>query len=168
MSGIDADILVHRADAEVLRVARRGEADRPPSKFDVRRAIGGIDAGHDLDQRRLAGAVVAEQAVHFAGIDVDADIVEREIVAEDCATRFASAHQGSVHQRLCFLRLSAASRIRLLVSTAMTSRPPMKVGEPVGRPAGVEQAEADDAVDHACRGRCRSPSRSRPAAARRR
>ena len=34
--------------------------------------VGGIDAGQDLDQRRLAGAVVAEEAEHLAGSEVEA------------------------------------------------------------------------------------------------
>ena len=34
-----------------------------------------LRAGDDLDQRRLAGAVVAEQCQHLAGMDVEADIL---------------------------------------------------------------------------------------------
>ena len=34
-------------------------------------------AGHDLDQRRLAGAVLAHQRMNFAGLDPKIDVVQR-------------------------------------------------------------------------------------------
>ena len=36
-----------------------------------------VGAGQDLDQRRLAGAVVAEQRHHLAGIEIDRRVVDR-------------------------------------------------------------------------------------------
>ena len=39
--------------------------------------VGLVEAGDDLDQRRLAGAVLAEQRMHLAGADVEADPVQR-------------------------------------------------------------------------------------------
>ncbi len=39
--------------------------------------VGLVRAGQHLDQRRLAGAVLAEQAVHLAGADVEVDAAER-------------------------------------------------------------------------------------------
>ena len=41
-----------------------------------------VGAGQDLDQRRLAGAVVAEQAHHLAGIEIDAGMVDGLDAAE--------------------------------------------------------------------------------------
>ena len=38
--------------------------------------VGLVRTGEDLDQGRLAGAVLAEQAVHLAGADVEVDAVE--------------------------------------------------------------------------------------------
>ena len=40
-------------------------------------AIRLMDAGHDLDQRRLAGAVLAEQGVNLAGIERERHVLER-------------------------------------------------------------------------------------------
>jgi hypothetical protein len=37
----------------------------------------GIDAGDDLAQRRLAGAVLAQQGADLAGLDVHRDVVQR-------------------------------------------------------------------------------------------
>ena len=36
-----------------------------------------MEAGQDLDQRRLAGPVVADQAEHLAGSDIEGDVLER-------------------------------------------------------------------------------------------
>ena len=41
-----------------------------------RAAVGGVDASEDLDQRRLAGAVLAQQGDDFAAADAHADIAE--------------------------------------------------------------------------------------------
>ena len=41
-----------------------------------------VHAGEDLDQRRLAGAVVAEDAEHLAGVDVRGDVLEGDHVPE--------------------------------------------------------------------------------------
>ena len=41
-----------------------------------------VGAGQDLDQRRLAGAIVAEQADHLAGIEIDRGVVDRLDAAE--------------------------------------------------------------------------------------
>ena len=36
-----------------------------------------MHAGYDLDERRLAGAVLAEQGVNFAGVKRERDVFER-------------------------------------------------------------------------------------------
>ena len=43
-----------------------------------RAGIGREDAGDDVDQRRLAGAVLAEEGVHLAGVQIEVDMIERE------------------------------------------------------------------------------------------
>ena len=45
-------------------------------------AVGGVHAGDDLDQRRLAGAVLAEERVHLAGEDVEVDVLEHADAGE--------------------------------------------------------------------------------------
>ena len=55
-----------------------------PSKRIVA-LVGGVDAGDRLDQRRLAGAVVADQADDLAGADGEVDPVQSLDRAESLA-----------------------------------------------------------------------------------
>jgi hypothetical protein len=41
-----------------------------------------VDAGEDLDERRLAGAVLADEAVHLTGEELDVPVLERTHGAE--------------------------------------------------------------------------------------
>ena len=45
-------------------------------------ALGIVDAVQDLEDRRLAGAVLAEQGVDLAGADVEGDVLEGAHAAE--------------------------------------------------------------------------------------
>src|SRR5690606_559675 len=75
--GAQAEVLVHRLDAERLGVRRALEAHRRAVEPDLPRR--GLErARNDLDQGRLAGAVVAEQADHLARAHLEADVVERD------------------------------------------------------------------------------------------
>ena len=65
---------------------RRGRACRgraasistgSPSSHASRARVGVVVARQDLDERRLARAVVADEGVHLAGADVEVDVVER-------------------------------------------------------------------------------------------
>ena len=55
-----------------------------PSKA-IAAGIGAVDAGDGLHQRRLAGAVVADQADHLAGRDLEIDAVQHVDRAEALA-----------------------------------------------------------------------------------
>ena len=63
--GKEQQLLIDRRDAGALGVLGRAEARRAAVDQDLA-AVGLIDAGHDLDQRRLAGAVLAEQRMDLA------------------------------------------------------------------------------------------------------
>ena len=70
-------MLVDGADPELERGARRG--DRRLDALDPDRpGVGPDEPGEDPDQRRLAGAVLAEQAVHLAAAERQVDPVVRE------------------------------------------------------------------------------------------
>src|SRR3954469_4075447 len=60
-----------------------------------------LDAGNDLDQRRLAGAVFTDKAMHLADLQRQIDIAKRMHAAE--ALRYAGhlqeSRQGFVLQR---------------------------------------------------------------------
>ena len=80
----EPEVLVHEPDAGVVRgrsVAQR-ERLRRSTHASTRRRVGLVVAGEDLDQRRLAGAVLADERVHFARGDIDADVVERDLARE--------------------------------------------------------------------------------------
>ena len=67
-------MLKHHADAEPAGGARIGDAHRRAVEQDlpvVRRQ----DAVDHLDEGRLAGAVLAEEGVDFAGPDAEMDVV---------------------------------------------------------------------------------------------
>ena len=70
------EFLVDGADAERLRGRRAVDLDR----LAVQKNLAGVAvqrAGHDLDQRRLAGTVLAEQRMHFAGVQAEIDAFQR-------------------------------------------------------------------------------------------
>ena len=75
------EVLVDHAEAERVGVLRIGDGLLAASDQDV--ALGGAVIAHDaLDQRRLAGAVLAEQRMEGAWSDLQRDIVEREKIAK--------------------------------------------------------------------------------------
>ena len=67
-------LLEHHADALAVGIGRVGETGRPAGHQDLA-GIGLIDAAQDLHQRRLAGAVLADQADDLAGPDLDRHLV---------------------------------------------------------------------------------------------
>ena len=69
-------LLIDRGDAQSLRLRGASDRDRLAVEQDLA-AIGLMHAGDDLDERRLAGAVLAEQRVNFAGMKGERDILER-------------------------------------------------------------------------------------------
>ena len=75
-------------------IASRGEANCDLAAVEQHPAlVGPVDAGDDLDQRRLAGAVLAHQRVDLAGLEVERDVVERL----DAGEGLARALDGEPH-----------------------------------------------------------------------
>ena len=74
--GAEREVLVDGLDAGRLRLGRRGEVALDAVEDDAPGARRHA-AGDDLDQRRLAGAVVAEERDDLAAIDVEADAAQR-------------------------------------------------------------------------------------------
>ena len=69
-------LLVDHADAEVQRRSRVGDLDRLALEPDLA-GVGLVDAGQDLHQRGLAGAVLADQGVDFSGTELEASVGKR-------------------------------------------------------------------------------------------
>jgi hypothetical protein len=59
-------ILVDGGDAVIARLDRVAKAHALAGEVDLV-LVGLLQSGDDLDQRRLAGAVLADEAVHHAG-----------------------------------------------------------------------------------------------------
>ena len=72
----DVELLVHGRDAELDRRLGGGDLDLLAEPRDLA-LVGTVDAGEHLDERRLARAVLAEDAVHLAGQDVEVDTAQR-------------------------------------------------------------------------------------------
>ena len=71
------EVLVHHPDPAVDRVLRRLERDRLAVQQDLA-LVGLVEPVEDVHQRRLAGAVLAEQRVHLAAPQVEIDVVVRD------------------------------------------------------------------------------------------
>ena len=66
------DLLMHRIDAQADRFLRVGERDRLALPVDFAgRAL--MDGGQDLDERGLAGAVLADDRVNLAFLEGQID-----------------------------------------------------------------------------------------------
>ena len=70
-------VLVDGADPELERHARRDDLGLAPLDQDAP-GVGPLEPGEDPDQRRLARAVLAQQAVDFAALEREVDVVVRE------------------------------------------------------------------------------------------
>ena len=79
----------------------------------LRARQGLVDAGNDLDQRALAAAIFAGDAVHFAGQNFEADILQRFDAAE---------RHADVAKRQDRRSASSAARQRLIVKRASPDR----------------------------------------------
>ena len=74
--GDEARLLIDHGDPMPPRVC--GAANLDPFAFEAELALGGRNrAGEDLDQRRLARAVLAQQGVHFAAPQIEVDVLQR-------------------------------------------------------------------------------------------
>ena len=72
----EIDFLIDRPDPERLRFAGRADVDRAPVEPDLA-LVAPERAGHDLDQGRLPGPVLAHEGVDLAGLDLEIHALER-------------------------------------------------------------------------------------------
>ena len=83
----------------VAEAVLRQVADRQPGGLEDRAGVGLVEPGQHLEQRGLAGAVRAAQADALAVVDLPADGVEQDAVAE----RFGESRRaGSTRYRALF------------------------------------------------------------------
>src|SRR3546814_16924514 len=72
----EGKVLEHRRDAQFERAAGARQADGLALEMDLARG-GLIDSGENLDQRGLAGTVVADQGHDLPGMDLEIDVGQR-------------------------------------------------------------------------------------------
>ena len=128
--------------------ASRGLRKRDRLAVDQDLALAGlVHAGQDLDQRRLAGAIVAEQAMHLAGIDLDVDVLQRADRAEidaDAAQFHGGVAVGMAGHPRRRQRLGPDVGVDQHGDQDDEAEEDL---EPVGVDAGVEDAHLDEAED---------------------
>ena len=74
--GDEREVLENNGDAEFARRGRIVNRDRL-AIVEKRTAVGAIGAAQDFHQGRFAGAVLADQHVHFAGANFERHVVKR-------------------------------------------------------------------------------------------
>ena len=114
----EREILEDRGDAHVERRGRIAQRHLPTVELDrSRRRL--MDAGQYLDQRGLAGAVVADKCDYLSRMHVEFDVSQRRYRAE------ILADVAQAENWLAFLRASAVSSVIpcVLFSLGRSSRP---------------------------------------------
>ena len=69
-----AEILMDEAEAGVPRVRGRGQVDVVAAEPDLGAGVGLVVSGKDLDQRRLAAAVLTDQSVDLPAAQIEVDL----------------------------------------------------------------------------------------------
>ena len=78
----EAEVLVDEAQPGVERIGGRAEVERDAGHLGGGTLVGFVVAGEDLDDRRLARAVLADEGVDLAGGDLQVDVVQRPLPGE--------------------------------------------------------------------------------------
>ena len=112
----EGEVLEDGVDAERASV-RHGLELHLLAEDEHPAGVGLVEAGQDLDQRRLAGAVVADQTEHLAGAEVERDVLERCHHTEALADVLDADRVGSR------LRCGLGERRRGFAHAAPPSRP---------------------------------------------
>ena len=73
----EAEILVHEAHAELAELPGRERQPDGRAVDEQLAGVGLVEAGQDLDQRRLARAVLPEEAMDLPGEHVEVDVAQR-------------------------------------------------------------------------------------------
>src|SRR3954464_4167431 len=110
--GDEHEVLVHHADPVLDGLQRRADADGPAVDADLA-LVGLVQPVEDAHQRRLAGAVLPEQRVDLAGLQVEVDRVVRDDRPE--ALRDPAQLEGVLHTYL------TVSGMLAIVPLAMSS-----------------------------------------------
>jgi hypothetical protein len=91
-------VLVDHPDPVLDRVLRGAERDPFALEQDLA-FVGPVEAVEDVHERRFARAVLAEQRVHLAAVEVEIDVVVRDDAREPLRDS-AQLEQGRVHGKI--------------------------------------------------------------------
>ena len=105
----EQQLLIDDRDALGARFAGRTEMNDLVANPNFA-GVGAMNSGHDLDQRRLAGAVLAEQRVHFAGAHIERNVAQhrdaderfRDATERDQWSHLAPSRRGARRKSYCF------------------------------------------------------------------
>jgi hypothetical protein len=73
--GKEQQFLMDRGDAGCMGISRRREFDLPAFHRNLA-FVGLVETGHNLDQRRFAGAILAKERMHLACAHIEAYILQ--------------------------------------------------------------------------------------------
>ena len=77
----EPEVLVHHPDSALQGVAGRAQRHRLAMQLE-RALVRPVQTRDDVGQRALAGAVLAQQRVHLAGVDLEVDVGVRDHAGE--------------------------------------------------------------------------------------
>ena len=99
-----------------VRGLRRTDIERIAAEVSSRARVGFVIAGKNLDQGRLARAVLSQQRVHFAAAQLKVDVVQSSLALEGLRETLQSQHHirasrsrhNNVQRRRCqaFLKIA--------------------------------------------------------------
>ena len=115
----EAEVLVHHPDAGVDGLGGGVELVCRAVDLDVA-GVGAVDAGEDVAQRRLPGAVLAEQGVDFAATQLEVDVAQRPRPRRNSSRRGGPRRPGRRPERRPDVDLSRLRRRRGQPSTPDT------------------------------------------------
>src|SRR3954470_4106028 len=113
--GREREVLVDGLDPQAARVERRVQLDRLALEDDLA-GVGLVHAGQRLDQRRLAGAIVADERDDLVGIDGEARAPQGAHAAE-ALDDLLGFEQGLGHQAGSFSMAETAGSSSALVNS---------------------------------------------------
>ena len=89
------EFLINRGYPGNLSLARRGEADRLAFEGDFS-GVGDVNAGQDFHQGGFAGAVFADQGMHFAFAHVEVHLRERQYLMGGTVDQISLGHNARI------------------------------------------------------------------------
>ena len=125
----------------------RAATGRPSSRSRRRRPV---DARQDLDQRRLAGAVLAEQRMDFAAPDVEVDLSSASVAVKRLLSPASTRRAGHRRHGPLAICMTILERLRGLDAAS-------SAGSELRRPSSVTRSRHSRRTSNAAR-RLRPPS----------